>query len=110
MNLTLLEDDAFKADVENLWAEGKNEKVPCPTIWWDLGKSYVKKLAIDFSVRKQKGKRVALRELQNALQAERANDDPDMLLINELVAKIKRFHVQQNGRISIATHSNTYHS
>ena len=107
MNSTLLEDDSFKADVENFWAEWKKEKMRYsdPTSWWDLGKSYVKRLAIDFSVRKQQGKRVALRELQNALQAERARDVPDMLLINELVAKIKRFHVQQNGRIFIATHT-----
>ena len=107
MNLTLLEDDSFKADVEKFWAEWKKEKMRYsdPTSWWDLGKSYVKRLAIDFSVRKQQGKRVALRELQNALQAERARDVPDMLLINELVAKIKRFHVQQNGRIFIATHT-----
>ena len=48
---------------------------------------------------------MAIRELQDALQAERAKEDPDMLLINEYVAKIKRFHVEQNGRIFIATHT-----
>ena len=81
MNLTL-EDDAFKADVAAFWADSQQEKrhYTDPSIWWDRGKSNIKRLAISFSIRNQRGKRLALRELQADLQAERAKDAPDPLM------------------------------
>ena len=52
----MLLDDAFEADVEHFWAEWKNEKTKYSdsTSWWDLGKTYVKKLAIDFPLGNKK--------------------------------------------------------
>ena len=108
MNLTLLEDDAFKADVAAFWADWKQEKrhYADPSIWWDLGKSYIKRLAIDFSIRKQRGNRMALRELQADLQAERAKDAPDPLHVNQLLATLKSLQIREDGRIFIATRTN----
>ena len=103
-----MENDAFKADVAAFWADWPQEKChyTAPTTWWDLGKSHVKQPAIDFSIRKQKGKRLALRELQAALQAERTKDAPDLLHVNQLLATLKSLQIQEDARIFIATHSN----
>ena len=108
MNLTLLEGDAFKADVAAFWADWKQEKrhYGDPSIWWDLGKSYIKRLAIDFSIRKQRGNRMALRELQADLQAERAKDAPDPLHVNQLLPTLKSLQIREDGRIFIATRTN----
>ena len=108
MNLTLLEDDAFKADVAAFWADWKQEKrhYADPSIWWDLGKSYIKRLAIDFSIRKQRGNRMALRELQADLQVERAKDAPYPLHVNQLLATLKSLQIREDGRIFIATRTN----
>ena len=56
MNLSHIENENFQKEIKDFWREWKNEKGNYEDVglWWDIGKTYIKRIAIEFSIKKQK--------------------------------------------------------
>ena len=73
MNLSHIENENFQKEINDFWREWKNEKGKYEDVglWWDIGKTYIKRIAIEFSIKKQKENCAEKKKAKEDLRLER---------------------------------------
>ena len=79
LNLAHLEDEEFKQCINEIWLEWQKETINFHDIGlgWDIGKAYIKRRYIDFSIKKAKSLASVQNNLTNDIQNECESTVPD---------------------------------
>ena len=97
MNLSHVEEKCFQTEINKFWAEWQKQKVHYKDIgiWWDLGKTYIKRIAIDFSISKQTEMKSVRKQVTDDIKFEREQPQPDRENIESLVSKLKEIDIEK---------------
>ena len=107
MNLSRIENENFQKEIKDFWREWKNEKGNYEDVglWWDIGKTYIKRIAIEFSIKKQKENCAKKKKAKEDLRLEREQPQQDRGRITELIAKLTEIELEKQRKIFISTHN-----
>ena len=100
MNLSHIENENFQKEIKDFWREWKNEKGKYEDVglWWDIGKTYIKRIAIEFSIKKQKENCAKKKKAKEDLRLEREQPQQDRGRITELIAKLTEIELEKQRK------------
>ena len=107
MNLSHIESEAFQKEITSFWKDWKNQKTNYFDLglWWDLGKTFIKKIAVDFSIRKQRENVSERRTVTDNLKNERKKLHPNREKIENLNRKLLEIDIEKQRKIFISAHN-----
>ena len=107
MNLSHINDENFQTKIKDFWLEWKNEKINYEDngVWWDIGKSYIKRIAINFSIGKQREINSIRKKVMDQIQIEQEKTTQNQEIISELITELKRIDIENQKKIFISAHN-----
>ena len=107
LNLSHLEDDEYKKSLNEFWYEWQKEKINFHDIglWWDIGKTFIKRRSIDFSIKKVKRRTDIRNTLTKDIQNERESTAPNKENIKLLISQLRDMDADKQNNIFIRTHN-----
>ena len=109
MNLTLLDDQKFQTHIRKFWREWSRVRSDYAdaALWWDIGKTFIKRIAIDISTSKQQKHRNERTLLVRELQEEREKNPRNQENIVRITEEIKQIDIGKTNKIFISAHKET---
>ena len=100
MNLSHINEENFQTNIKDFWLEWKKEKINYEDtgLWWDIGKSYVKRIAIDNSIGKQREINSVRKKVTDQIQIEREKTTQNREIISELITELKRIDIEKQKK------------
>ena len=107
LNLGLLEQPSYVDKIAGFWEQWRGQKARHDlATWWDLGKSYIKRLSIEHARQLYTDRKARVNALLSALEVERNNNEPtSMFRIMEIEDELMEIELQANKHVFTHTHT-----
>ena len=105
LNIEYLSQPSYQLKIKTFWTSWRERKHLYPTIaeWWDIGKSYIKRISIQHAVEEYSRVKTLQSELENQVELERLAKNHNR--VAELLTRLKDLEISKNRKIFIHTHT-----
>ena len=107
LNIEYLDQPEYCTLISDFWCDwqGKRADYGDIQLWWDLGKSYIRSLSIEYARTLHLARQRTRVELETALSHARASDPVDLPTVTRIKLELKQLTIDKNAKLFAHTHT-----